>query len=491
MSQERYDKAAPQSISDADCILDYARLLLGQSMRALHPNAKLSDTGRGSLGLCVEREHFGIEQNSDSEPDFKKAKVELKSTPLKKLKEGSFVSKERLVLNIINYVDEAKKSFKTSSFTSKNATLLLLFYLYDKEVEPLDSPFKIIRLWRLIGLSKDIPEEDYRIIENDWKIIHDKIVSNKADQISEADTLYLAACTKGSKSGAEMPLQPNGTRAQQRAFSIKSSYLNFVILDSMLHPEMCDMMRMTDRKRKAIINKIEKARKEHGHITRSERDGNCSFQDLVLMRFRAYFGKTIAEIAKMCLAKISPNSKSTAYQICRAILGVKEARITEFEKANLQLKTVRLESNGKLKESMSFPAIKYTEIVKEEWNESEWYHQIAAQPFLFIVFEKVKGGSAVDAKLKDAFFWSMPCEDIDKAEELWNETREKICEGDYSHFRGISKSKDKGQICHVRPHGRDATDLADTPQGGKAKKYSFWLNREYVLNIVNSHLQSH
>ena len=70
--------------------------------------------------------------------------------------------------------------------------------------------------------------------------------------------------------------------------------------------------------------------------------------------------------------------------MCRAILGVKERGIAEFEKAGLQLKTIRLEENGNLKEAMSFQTIKYNEIIDEdEWEESDWYHTIAAQRFLF------------------------------------------------------------------------------------------------------------
>ena len=44
------------------------------------------------------------------------AGVELKATPFKKLKNGKYSSKERLVLNIINYEKVANENFETSSF---------------------------------------------------------------------------------------------------------------------------------------------------------------------------------------------------------------------------------------------------------------------------------------------------------------------------------------------------------------------------------------
>lgn len=44
---------------------------------------------------------------------------------------------------------------------------------------------------------KDIPEADKQIIINDYNIIIDKIKSGHAEDISESDTYYLSACTKG------------------------------------------------------------------------------------------------------------------------------------------------------------------------------------------------------------------------------------------------------------------------------------------------------
>lgn len=40
--------------------------------------------------------------------------------------------------------------------------------------------------------------EDLKQIEEDWNLIIKKIRDGKAHEISEADTMYLGACTKGS-----------------------------------------------------------------------------------------------------------------------------------------------------------------------------------------------------------------------------------------------------------------------------------------------------
>lgn len=472
MPQMPYDKTSATSI------LDYARELLGKSIHDLYPKATPLNTGKGNLGQCVETYHFGYAINGTSEADFSSAGIELKCTPLKTIKDGSMVSKERLVLNVINYIEEYDKTFETSSFTHKNALLLLMFYLHIAGIEKLDFVFKIIRLW-------SIPKEDLKIFMDDWNVIHTKIVNGLAHELSEGDTLYLAACVKGLKGGKNKREQKKGNvLADQRAYSIKSAYLNHIIVDSLSHPEMFDGVVMTPKQKSTI----EKRKAEIGNIVKSvtEYKQGETFEQLITRRFKPYIGMSIAEIAVRLKTKISSSPKAISYSVCRAILGVKERHIAEFEKAGLQLKTIRLEHNGNLKEAMSFQTIKYKEIVGEdEWDASDWYDTIAARRFLFIVFRKKESGSPNDAVLEQVFFWSMPRKDIEVAETFWRDTRDKVRAGDYSHFIRSTEHS----ICHVRPKAKNAADLAETPQGGKAKKMCYWLNRDYILNIVNKHLQ--
>ena len=471
MDTKSYDITSPESL------LEFACLLKGKSLRQLHPEAVLYSEGKGGFGQTVEKYHFGYEPNDKNEPDFVEAGVELKCTPLKQIKDGSMVSKERLVLNIINYIEEYDKDFKTSSFMHKNALILLMFYLHLKGVDKLDLLFKIIRLW-------SIPEEDLKIFVDDWNVIHEKIIKGRAHEISEGDTLYLSACRKGAGHDQDGRKQPSSdVLADQRAYSIKSAYLNHIIVDSLSHPEMCDGVKMTAKQRRAI----EKKKAEIGSVVRSFRDYQSgeTFEQLVIRRFKPFLGMSTSEIAAKCKVKIQQNDKSLSYTICRAILGVKAAKIAEFEKADIQLKTVRLEPLGfRLKEHMSFRQIKYTEIVNEEnWEDSYWYNTIAARRFFFVVFRKKRNGTALDAVMENAFFWSMPIKDIEASEVVWKDTRDKVRAGDYKHFMGITKHP----ICHIRPKGKNAADMMSTPQGGCAKKYCYWLHKDYVLNILKTH----
>ena len=468
MAQKSYDSKS------AEGILEHARLLLGKSLRDVHPEA-VELAGKGGLGQCVEKFHFAYRPNSTPEPDFVEAGVELKCTPMKQLKDGSMVAKERLVLNIINYVAELDVRFETSSFSRKNALLLLMFYLHLAGVDRLDFVFRIVRLWK-------IPEADLKIFMDDWAVIHKKIEDGLAHELSEGDTLYLAAVTKGSKGGADKRPQPRSRElADQRAYSIKAAYMNTIIADSLSHPEMCAGLKMSAH----ILRDIERRKADVGSVVRSLREYRKgeTFEQLVHRKFARFFGKSVAEIAQALGVEVSTSPKAISYSVCRAILGVKASRIAEFEKAGVQLKTIRLEPNGTLKEAMSFQNIRYGDIIDEDdWEESDWYDTIATRRFFFIVFRKQSGGGPQDAVLEKAFFWAMPRKDLEEAESFWRDTRDKVRNGDYEHFLKQSETR----VCHVRPKAKNAADTMPTPQGGRAKKYCYWLNRQYVLDIVNA-----
>ncbi len=123
----------PYDINNKDSIIAYAKQLVNKSLRDICDKNIITDKkNKGGYGQLLEKFYFLYEPNSDTEPDFKEAGLELKSSPIKKLKRLDYVSKERLVLNIINYLDIVNENFQNSSLLKKNKHLLLVFYLYEK-----------------------------------------------------------------------------------------------------------------------------------------------------------------------------------------------------------------------------------------------------------------------------------------------------------------------------------------------------------------------
>ncbi len=440
--------------TDASDIERYARELLGKSLREVLGDLKMNYKGKGKLGQILEDEYFHYKPNSNPEPDFVEAGVELKTTPLKWNSKG-LVSKERLVFNMIDYHEEHKKTFATSGFWSKNALLLLMFYIHEANQKSIDHIFKIIRLWRF-------PKADLKIIKDDWKTIVAKIKEGKAHEISEGDTFYLGACTKGSTATKSMRTQPfSDEQARGRAFSLKSKYLNSIIEESL-----------------SGSYELQEIDKEYENIlTEDDINSPKSFEQIIIERFEKQYGKTEQQLKDEFSLEYTPKSKNRFYLIAKAIMRATGNRIEEFEKADVVMKTIRLEMGGRLKESMSFAQIKFKEIVEEQWEDS-YLHDTLTKRFFFVVFERNKQEKLV---LKRVKFWTMPVNDLKLAEAYWNDTRLKVAKGEYGHFLKSSEHP----ICHVRPKAINALDLMETPQGTMEKKMAYWLNREYVLSVVH------
>jgi DNA mismatch repair protein MutH len=222
----------PYDLHDKTSILNFAKKLQGKTLRdVLNPvrisgieNKLISAGNKGRFGQLVENHYFEYESNSDSAPDFP-CGLELKVTPFKILKNGLLSPKERMVCNIINFMTVVDENWENSTFLGKNVESLLIRYVdpMDASISQLDYKFLDVRVHNLHD-SGDIEQ-----FEKDWNVIVNKIKSGKAHQISEGDTKFLGACTKGatSKSVREQPF--SNEMAMQRAFCFKTQYMRILL----------------------------------------------------------------------------------------------------------------------------------------------------------------------------------------------------------------------------------------------------------------------
>lgn len=455
-------------ITSADSIIDFAKLLKNQTLRQACGEEidKHGYKGKGNFGQILEKFYFGYEPNSDAEPDFKEAGIELKSSPLKTLRNGEFRSKERLVLNIINYLEVHKEEFETSSFWKKNAHLLLVFYLHDKDLDLLDYIIKLVDSWKY-------PNEDLKIIQRDWELINQKIKDGKAHELSEGDTFYLGACTKGSTALKSYRKQPfNEEKAKQRAYSLKQGYVNHIIAN-------------IAQEETAVYGKII----ERPEILEEVR----SIEEIVILKFHPFYGKSAEQIEQDLGLELNQKAKSYFANLTNAILGIELGKkIEEFEKADIQVKTIRLRENNLPKEDVSFPNFKYQELVETDWEDSD-FKTILESKFFF-VFYQFEGKDLILRKVK---FWNMPHSDILEAKAVWESMVKTVSNGEIVKEvtdKGVRKTyfpkKTENRISHVRPHARNATDTYKLPVADKLTglteftKHCFWLNASYVRDEI-------
>ena len=462
-----YDKKSPSSIEA------YAQKLIGKTFQEIIDedviatsmiNEEASAYGaaceienkrnKGNLGQIIEKRFFHYNCNSDSRPDFYEAGVELKVTPYKKNPNGKIVAKERLILTMIDYFAVVNEEFETGHLWTKAKLILLVYYLYSKEAKfNVDYQINFVRLFTP-------PEQDIKIIKHDYEVIVEKIKSGKAHELSEGDTMYLGAATKASTSEDRRRQPYSKELAKPRAFSFKNSYMTYVLNRYIIPGE---------NTYEPIVN---------GDVV-------DSFEDYVVEKIEKYRGYTVKDLCIEFQISVEKKPKNLEAMIAYRILGIKGNHAEEFEKANIVVKTIRIGKNNKIKESMSFPTFKFTELIQENWEESTFGTYLEETRFLFIVY---KFNEEDELVLKGCQFWNIPYEDLqNEVYKVWSNTKKVISEGlqiterngiKYNNFPKASENA----VCHVRPHAQNANDTFDLPDGRKYPKQCFWLNNTYILS---------
>lgn len=484
--KNNYDSADPLSI------LDYSKELLGKTFEEVlldffgEENETFKQVRKqfnnpyrkGSLGNLIEEYFFGYTPNNSPEPDFPEAGVELKVTPYEKTKTGLIRAGERLVLGMIPNNEPISEEFEDSSAYKMLETMLIILYYRNRELNRVEYP---IHYSQLVSLNSEILKKDLEIIKSDYKIISEKIKDGRAHELSEADTMYLGAATKGAtakKSSQSQYYNPD-VKAKRRAFSLKQGYMSGFINDYILE----DAITYDD-----IVDESVSAE---------------TFEEIVINRLKSYKGYSEEQLRKE-FDLVESTSKDIHSRLALKILNVNTETADEFLKSNTQVKSIRLEEDGTIKENMSFPAISFLEFAKEEWEESYLYNYFTETRFLYVIYQNING----KYYLEDAMFWHMPLEDLEGlGYKDWLAAQEAVIEGvtfrkSGSRVFNSLPNASETEIFHLRPHadraaykipslniekGNLSKDGDTLPTGDIMTKQSFWLNKSYVKKQIENH----
>lgn len=407
---------------------------------------------KGFIGNFIQEVVFDINRNSSKSPDFENQSIELKVTPMKIKDDGNYTSKERLVCNLINFHQIIMESnFYQSSFYQKNAKLLIFFYLHIDDYLNQDKWKKIkileIDLFNLLEL------DEIKQIQEDYYFIVNKIKQGLAHEISGSDTQILEACTKGSSS-SDLTTQPfNEIKAKKRAFAFKSKFVTKLFFRAL-----------------------------NGSDLKEELDTPIKLMQLILK----YKNNSIDQLQKTF--KFDTKSKSFRIWMLLKIFGVdKITKIPALFNYDLSLKTIVLENNGKLVESI--PLLKINPVdLQNEFEDSEFY-DVINKPFLFVIFKK-QNKNKFDDLISDCFLLDLSIHKdiLENAKQVYNHTRnlflnggilEKVNKKDKYNFIKLIDDKD----FHIRPKARDKTDRYTTNYGENITKQGFWLNNKTFIKL--------
>ena len=464
---EEYDKTNPLSIEK------YAQRLIGKTFQDVIDADEQKQTmlvretssygvvevsegkrNKGNLGQIIEERFFHYACNSYARPDFSEAGVELKVTPYKMGTNGKLSAKERLILTMIDYFSVVDEEFETSHMWEKARLILLIYYLYEKEIA--------INLDYRIDYAKLFtpPEQDIKIIKHDFEVIVEKIRAGKAHELSEGDTMYLGAATKASTSQDRRKQPFSDELAKPRAFSFKNSYMTYV-LNTYIVP----------------------GKDTYEPIMKSEMA--VPFEDYVVQRIDKHTGESVADLCELFNVNVDKKPKNLEALLAYRMLGIKGNQAEEFAKANIVVKAIRIGKNNTIKESMSFPTFKFKELVEEEWEDSTFGNYLRETRFLFVVYKFDENDVL---RLKGCQFWNIPYVDLEvEVRSVWERTKAILQEGlqitlvNGVHRNNLPKATEN-RVSHVRPHAKDSSDTYELPDGRPFPKQCFWLNNSYILS---------
>jgi DNA mismatch repair protein MutH len=469
-----------------DQIVSVGHAAIGKQLEELgDPTFINSSAGKGKVGDFIEVNLFHIPNDSKADVDFPVPHVELKATGAIKDKKNKLKAKERLVIDMINFdVEPYLNSFDDSEPWDKIRKTYLIVYEYIYNLPT--GKFRLIGD-KFFDMVKDLPAGDLAQMRRDWLVIRDKLRSQDgADSLSEGDTIYLAACTKGRNKEDTRVYKYNGDRiiSKRRAFSLKNSYVTHLIKAA-----------MGEKPSQALFTQEELA--------------SFSFEQILKDRFKPYVGLTDEQIA----ARFSIEKTYSKSTVCRigekrpkqslaslasymaGLNGKKVETSEEFVSANMDLKTIKVEKTGSIKENISFPAESFTEAVETDWEDSEAYQHFHMR-FCFCVFQF----NGVDYVFKGIRFWTMPEQDIEKfAKPVYDKFVSVLKEGNI--VSGVSEVGGKtihgnnfpktvfNHVIHVRPHGTNFAEQAPLPVPDKLtgmtsyEKQGFWMDNHYVSKV--------
>lgn len=360
---------------------------------------------------------------------------------------------------------------------------LILLMLYKRE-ENKERTEYIITHSQLFSITNKLLKEDFEIIKDDYKKIVTKIQNGEAHLLSESDTTYLAASTKGST--AKKSLQPQfynpDIKAKRRAFSFKPGFMTSIINNYIFNGT---------ETYESIINK-------------SEELINTTFEDLILTRLNDYIGYSKQQLKDKF--NLKTDSKNIYSILAFRMLGIKSNNAEEFIKANIVVKTIRVEKNGKIKYSMSFPPFTIKHLLQETWEDSWFYNYFSETKFLFVVYKN----NGADYVFSGAKFWNLSTTLLEgEAKKDWLKVKEAYKNVQFYPKNNIIKnnlpnSSDTNlffsklhtqQTAHIINGVGSGKGLSKyekytdvLPNGDRMPIQSFWLDKNFVANQIKEYL---
>lgn len=432
-------------------LLKYTENIKGKTFKEFDFEHKL-DNGlkdKGNLGKVIETGFYKYPNNNKAEADFADLGVELKVSGYIRNKNGTVSAKERLVLGKIDYNAIVNEEFDYSKLLFKSKKILIIWYEYEKGKDVGDFVITDYQLYDMTG--------DELVIRTDFETIKQKVLDGNAHLLSEGDTSYLGACTKGNTNKDRTKQPFSDILAMPRAYSLKNSYMTGILRSINLE------LRVDNVEYKSII-------------------------DYVFAQIQSFMGKTQISILEE-LSGINYNNKKVPKQISKMIsdraIG-KDKELPEkddlFLKTNYIIKNVPLNEFGYPLERMSFRNLVLSEF-EENWEDSDWKKYFEEVTIIAICYEgseEIKNGFRTLKTVKKISFNS---DDIELFGRTYNQVKKSIKEHNIN-LLPVPNFID-GQVLEVAPKGGKDANAYKNFFKKDVTKVCFMLSKDFLLKKLS------
>jgi DNA mismatch repair protein MutH len=195
-----------------------------------------------------------------------------------------------------------------------------------------------------------------------------------------------------------------------------------------------------------------------------------------LLRHR---GATIGELRDEVAPHVSLKAKNVTSVTIANVLDRERPGLRRDLDTTMLRRVVRAdETTYRPKEAVSFASFEFMDVIGTPWEESALRERVARIVFIVLLFRK--GAAVHEARLHNVFQWEADHRTLATMEQ------------EYEWFRNAFAYEDPvawprpgmTEILHVRPHGRDATDVLPLPGGRFHVRSSFWLNQPFVQLLI-------
>jgi hypothetical protein len=456
----------------------------------------------GIAGMVIEQSVLGYKADSKKEADIcvDGVMTEVKTTGLKKLKDGKLTAKEPISITAVS-IDKKKgirtideeSDFEDSAFFHKIDNMLFVFYFYGSLVTvPAADYAKFKILGHRFHEFSEFSDEDKERLRNDWQLVHDFVVDIKQRYNTEEE--------------------------RKQHYPNLSTLLNdeLMVLDTAPKYPNPPRFRFRSAFAKAFVEEwlgIEERKKLATPITKfSDIDKKCHE---ITEKYKGLNAIELFKALDICDSK--PNGKGRGEQIVIRMFGQTAKKIndiSDFAKIGLIAKTITTKPDGSRKEDTKCTTIDFDEWQNKEvsFEESPLYEYFNDHTFLFIIFKQdptKKTLSPSERSKYDIFCgfkrYKFPHKFImEEGQKTWDKVRELIfCNTlkvepirnswgviRYTPTTGVVMEapnfpkKEDGYNIFLRGSGTDSSPKYKTLEinGLKMLPQNFWINGKSILD---------